>query len=305
MQVVDIARFFDRLEQFEANDLKQRKAVAKNEEQLMSRLDQLESRADQDDAIIKQLEEKIQNQSKQIKSQQVEIDQLKKMKEFEEKNQQMQLQKSVLPVGVAGDRATPSKPRSCFDLRSLGYTLNGFYNVQSGNNKIASVYCDFTIAPTLANLETRIGLVDVKSSPVHFLVSRTMTSNWSNAPMPFNVEILNEGGAMNLTSGVFTAPKNGIYTFFFKGSAFGSMGPSSTGWAWVNLNRNDITIERGYSSVIDAKEGFLIVSLHATVKLNIGERITIVLTGGSLYSFPAYRDTQFMGSLLEEDLVIT
>ncbi len=62
-----------------------------------------------------------------------------------------------------------------------------------------------------------MGFVDVKSSPVHFYVQRRSQFAASNnyfQNIPFQVERLNIGGAMDLTSGVFTAPKAGIYEFF-------------------------------------------------------------------------------------------
>jgi hypothetical protein len=40
-----------------------------------------------------------------------------------------------------------------------------------------------------------------------------------NYSVPFQVEVVNEGNAMNLTSGIFTAPRLGIYFFSFTGLA--------------------------------------------------------------------------------------
>ena len=40
-----------------------------------------------------------------------------------------------------------------------------------------------------------------------------------NTPIPFDVAVVNEGNAMNLTSGIFTAPRPGIYFFSFTGHA--------------------------------------------------------------------------------------
>ena len=54
------------------------------------------------------------------------------------------------------------------------------------------------------DFQMRIGYVDVKSSPVYFYVQRKAHFNTPKTPIPFDSEILNIGGAMNLTSGKFT-----------------------------------------------------------------------------------------------------
>ena len=65
------------------------------------------------------------------------------------------------------------------------------------------MFCD------IEGFETRIGYLDVKSSPVYFYVQRNTNFETKGTPIPFDVEILNVGGAMNSTSGKFTAPRNG------------------------------------------------------------------------------------------------
>ena len=44
--------------------------------------------------------------------------------------------------------------------------------------------------------QTRIGQVDVKSSPVYFYVQRNVNFNTTGTPIPFDVEKLNVGGAV-------------------------------------------------------------------------------------------------------------
>jgi len=61
-----------------------------------------------------------------------------------------------------------------------------------------------------------IGSLDIKKKSVHFYVTRQNNVGPSDA-IPWEVEHLNEGGAMDLPSGVFTVPVNGIYHFDFSG----------------------------------------------------------------------------------------
>jgi len=150
--------------------------------------------------------------------------------------------------------------------------------------------------------ETRYGFVDVKSSPVHFFVTRT--SSWSTlGTVPFEKEYLNLGGGMNLATGVFTAPKAGTYAFSFKGLGSGT-GSSYAGWASTFLQKNNVNVAEGYSQTPGATSGYPTFSVHATLILNKGDTISIRLGAGAMNGWPSSH-TQFIGSLLEEDLVIS
>jgi len=52
-----------------------------------------------------------------------------------------------------------------------------------------------------------------------------------------------------------------------------------------------------------SSDGALTVSVHATLKLNSGDQIPIVIFTGQVFDSTSY-GTQFTGSLLEDDLVI-
>ena len=51
-----------------------------------------------------------------------------------------------------------------------------------------------------------IGQYDVKSSPVYFYVKKTTDFVTEDVPIPFELDRLNVGNAMNAVSGIFTAP---------------------------------------------------------------------------------------------------
>jgi len=190
----------------------------------------------------------------------------------------------------------------------MGHTLSGFYDVKSGNNnqQILSTYCDFTKSSTETGYETRYGSVAVETSPIHFFVTRT--SSWSTiGTMPFEKEHLNLGGGMNLTSGVFTAPKAGIYAFNFKGDGYGTGSNSSgpyAGYGDVYLQRNGADVAKSVSQINGAiSNSWTTISVQGTLKLNKGDRITIRHGGGTMFS-DIFSNVQFTGSLLEEELVI-
>jgi len=202
-----------------------------------------------------------------------------------------------------GQAAISSKPTNCRDLFKMGHTLSGFYDVKSSSSQIASTYCDFSKSSTETGYETRYGFVDVKSAPVHFFVVRFTSWN-TTGTMPFEKEYLNLGGGMNLASGVFTAPKAGIYAFTFMGLGQGS-NSGYAGFGGVYLQRNSANVAMGYS-VINGATSYTsaVVSVEATLKLDKGDTIRIYHKEGTLVS-NGNNHVQFMGSLIEEDLVIS
>ena len=70
--------------------------------------------------------------------------------------------------------------------------------------------------------ETMIGNVDIKTKSVHFYVQRNSSFSNEETIISFEFARLNEGEAMNLTSGTFTAPVPGIYHFEFSAQKDGS-----------------------------------------------------------------------------------
>jgi len=180
----------------------------------------------------------------------------------------------------------------------MGHTISGFYLVKSGSTKIATTYCDFSKDSVEAGYETRIGNVDVFSSPVQFYVQRNTVWNTTNTPITFQVERLNVGNAMNIGTGVFKAPKTGTYSFGFSGLKVNDAAIKT----WMELRLNGGRIGKDF---FDASgTSMTSSSLNANLKLKVGDEITLIITAGALYDDAGYY-THFTGILIEEDLIMS
>ena len=132
-----------------------------------------------------------------------------------------------------------------------------------------------------AGFQTWIGYVDVKSSPVYFYVQRNSPIfNTIGTPIPFDVERLNVGGAMNLTSGKFTAPRDGIYSFSFNGLAW-FPASSTTVFLRVYMYLNGIGIARGYADEVGTAAQYETFSWQSTLNLKAGDQIWIEINSMS------------------------
>jgi C1q-related factor len=145
-------------------------------------------------------------------------------------------------------------------------------------------------------METAIGVVDVKSSPVYFHVQRNASYSLNGTTIPFQIERLNVGGGMNITSGILTAPKSGIYFFSFTG-----LKPTpSLPQLYVDLYHNSNRITRAEGTFV---EGLLTATLSSTLSLKSGDQISLRLATGVLYDFYSYHHTNFNGLLLQEEML--
>jgi hypothetical protein len=149
-----------------------------------------------------------------------------------------------------------------------------------------------------------IGFDDIISSPTYFYVQRKYVSfNQTNTPIPFDVEILNVGGAMDLQSGKFTAPRTG--TYFFSLSGLGYFPASSSRLSMdICLTKSGSRIANGHSSSTSSSSiTYETFSLQSTLQLQVGEQIWAEIFS---ISAGAYLDgnkyTHFTGWLLQEDI---
>ena len=145
---------------------------------------------------------------------------------------------------------------------------------------------------TCAGSETtrRLGFFDVKTSPVHFYVQRSSSYSTSRTVLPWESAQLNLGNAMNLSTGVFTAPKDGVYHFHFTGvggaasffDVFLRLNGANVGYAWANSNQDS-------------------ASLHSTLQLKNGDQIDLYFFDGILHDH-SHHWSHFTGWLDGEDL---
>ncbi|XP_059351512.1 uncharacterized protein LOC130694055 [Daphnia carinata] len=216
-----------------------------------------------------------------------------------------------------GKAKTEAMPRSCKDLWRMGHTLNGIYSIR-GAKRIRIVLCQFDKRPDEQDFQKRIGYQDIKTKPIYFYVQKDKNFSERNIPLPFEITIVNMGGAMDLPSGVFTAPVNGTYFFSFAGLAQFPMltGPDPVPVQrelGANLYKNGERI-----AISQVNIGYLVypdnrspITLQSTVSLQAGDKVWIQIyigiSGGFLYDDSDVEvnqgsHTHFNGWLLEEEI---
>ncbi len=115
----------------------------------------------------------------------------------------------------------------------------------------------------------------------------------------FQVERLNEGGAMDLTTGVFTAPISGIYSFSFSANK----GKDRYAGAEVHLYHNGQLIGTAYGAPGDRQA----LTMQSILELKSGDRIYLVKgSGDEIYASTAVINTKltthFTGWLMDSGL---
>lgn len=145
----------------------------------------------------------------------------------------------------------------------------------------------------------------MKSVPTYFYVQRDYGFSTVGTPIPFHLERLNIGNAMNLTSGIFTAARTGRYFFSFSGLAYF---PASYSYVYlgVGLYLNGDLVGLGWfeQASVDMHQ-YSPLSLQSTLNLKPGDEICLQIYGlssGVHLSDGTGHYTDFTGWMLEEDI---
>ena len=143
----------------------------------------------------------------------------------------------------------------------------------------------------------------MKSLPVYFYAQKNAPHKVQGSRIPFELTRLNVGGAMNPSTGIFTAPRNGIYSFHFSGIAH--YPPSSSmSIVRVALMLNGDIIGRSASDTND-NAAYFTHSLHSTLELKTGDKVWLNLdyVQSGAYWHDSHRHyTHFTGYLLQENM---
>ena len=137
--------------------------------------------------------------------------------------------------------------------------------------------------------------MDLKSSPVYFYAQKSGNFSKPNSVVTFELDRLNVGGAMNINTGVFTAPRSGTYHFSF---TFMTNDPNKA--IVIFIRKNGVSI--GAAHTFALANVVLQSSLPATLKLKTGDIVDLFQIRDGIIYDDASHYTHFTGWLIEEDI---
>ena len=132
-----------------------------------------------------------------------------------------------------------------------------------------------------------MGEIKTAECGIYFNVEKNSSYSSNQKVILYDVEWLNIGGAMNLTTGVFTAPVNGIYQF--------TVFISSSTQTFLRVNKEKFATS--YSSIHEHN-----IPIVAIIKLEKNDQVDTWLDSGAAILDDAHHHTQFSGILLHEDV---
>ncbi|EFX82527.1 benzoyl-CoA oxygenase component B, partial [Daphnia pulex] len=138
-----------------------------------------------------------------------------------------------------------------------------------------------------------------------FFVQKNTRFSDNNIPIPFDVAQVNVGNAMDLSSGVFTARRPGIYFFSFTTLAYF---PASSDYTHLGIFLHHNNDRIAFGSVEEASPAYHMgqLSVQSTLSLKPGDRVWVQIyamaPGVYLYDNQNH-NIFFTGFMLEEEIV--
>lgn len=135
----------------------------------------------------------------------------------------------------------------------------------------------------------------IAAGRIHFSAQSSNHYNQSGSTIPYD-SMEGSGGGMNVSSGVFTAPRGGVYVFSFHGMRSNQESGKGDGDCVVRLVKNGSNKMTGFSHL-----DWVPVVMTTNLKLKQGDNVSVILEQGELYNTKSSRYTVFSGFLLIED----
>ena len=141
-----------------------------------------------------------------------------------------------------------------------------------------------------------LGFLNVDTSPegVYFYAQRTEPFSKENAIVPFDRILMNEGGGLNETTGIFRAPKPGVYRFWFNCQKGGPQVRLQ-----IELKVNGVNVGDAYT---DRLFGHTPAAVHSVLKLKTGDEVHLFKNGDGILHDDNTPDTHFSDWLVAEKL---
>ena len=143
--------------------------------------------------------------------------------------------------------------------------------------------------------------MELKAQTVHFFAQRNTEFGLSDTSITFEKAELNEGGGMDIDTGVFTAPVNGIYHFEFSGLTSDKLN------VVLRKDSADVALTAADFSFTNGNSFYSSISLATSLHLNANDQVYLYKSGdGLLYQEDTLgvSNTHFSGWLVTADAAV-